>query len=326
MCPPPEGPLPTVLVVEDEPTLRASVVRGLSRAVRATVVGAGTVAEARRALDATPPALMISDIDLPDGTALELFGDLDARGLRIPIVFVSSYVRHYEGRLPTRPGIETHDKPLPLERLKRIVEQALSKIGEPDRSPFMAADYLQLAGIGRKSVLIEVRTPAGEGSIFVCAGSVIAAMDTKGHGMAAFRRIVFAEGDVTCRSLRTGETPAPNLEGSCEELLMEAARQNDEAPSCAEDDVSSGWTVPPPRFASSPPPAAAPSIPPEKPVSASLHSFENAYESGVEALLDRRYEEALRLFTRARELRPDDSRVNANLARLPALLYREKEG
>lgn len=337
VSPPTEGPVPTVLVVEDEPTLRASVVRGLARAMRANVLGVGSVSEARRALETTPPDVMVSDIDLPDGTGLELFAELDARGLRIPVIFVSSYVRHYEDRLPRRQGIETYEKPLPLERLKRIVEDALALARTPplDSSPFVAGDYLQLAGMGRKSVRIDVGSANNEGTIFVSAGHVVAAVDSHGQGMAAFRRMAFAEGRVSCRGLRQGEDPVPNLDGSCEELLMEAARQNDEA--LLDDDISHGWSVPPPRFSSKAPGAA--SFRPSDfatdmnvaaptnlgdPSRSGSESFDALYDAGVEALLLRRYDEAFSVLTRAKALQPDDSRVNANLARLGTLLERQE--
>ncbi|MBK6697570.1 MAG: response regulator [Myxococcales bacterium] len=331
MCPQPEEPsLPVVLVVEDEPTLRASIVRGLSRAVRASIVGAGSVAEARQIIEERAPSMMISDIDLPDGTGLELVAHLDARERHVPIVFVSSYVRHYEGRVPTRAGIETYEKPLPLERLRHIVESALARGSTPDPSPFCAADYLQLAGIGRKSVLVHVKTSQLTGRIFVRGGAVLAAEDSLGVGMAAFRRIVFAEGEVSCRALRAGDEPAPNLEGNCEELLMEAARLNDEASITTSGEYSAtGRTsrfpsLPPSRF-SLPAPPIRPSSPPAS-VRANGDPFEEAYGSGVDALLERRYEDAFALFTKANGMRPGDSRVSANLARLATLLESKNTG
>lgn len=335
MCPP-DGSRPTVLIVEDEPNLRNSVVRGLSRALDARVLGAGTIAEARSALDATPPSVLVSDIDLPDGTGLELFKDLDDRGLKTPIIVVSAYVRHYQGRIPTRPGVEAYEKPLPLEQLKRVVERALTQVIPQDTSPFIAADYLQLAGIGRKSVLIEVRTPRLSGTIQVHAGSVVSANDSRGDGMPAFRRLVFANGDVRCRSLRPAEIKGINLEGSCEELLMEAARQDDEAEMAGDTDA--GWSTPPPRFASYMPGARSSSVPPSRgprtrgsapPSSRTPASqrapkvFDDLYALGVEALISRRYAEAFDLLRQAQLLRPDDSRVNANLARLSTLLAQD---
>ena len=53
------------------------------------------------------------------------------------------------------------------------------------------------------------------------------------------------------------------------------------------------------------------------------HSFSRVYNEGVEALLDRRYQEAYDLFMEARMLRPGDRSVDANLARLHTLGYGE---
>lgn len=302
-----------VLVVEDEPTLRASVVRGLSRAVSADVYGVGTVREARAAIRDRAPKIVVSDIDLPDGTGLEVVADLEARGIHVPVIFVSSYVRHYADRIPRRPGVEMYEKPISLERLRRIVEQALAR-AEPG-SPFGAADYIQLAGMGRKSVVVEVRTSDGAvGVIEVRNGEVWRAVDSRGEGMAAFKRLAFVEGRVTCRALAPGEASAQNLEGACEELLMEAARQADEAsasgPPSADGDALFDLAPPSSRGA---PSRSAPDV------SARHLDFAEFYDQGVEALLDRRYAEAFTAFTRATELKDDDPRVVANLKRLTAM-------
>ncbi|MFO0669925.1 MAG: response regulator [Polyangiaceae bacterium] len=299
-----------VLVVEDEPTLRASVVRGLSRAVSADVYGVGTVREARAAIRDRAPSILVSDIDLPDGTGLEVVADLESRGIHVPVIFVSSYVRHYADQIPRRPGVEMYEKPISLERLRRIVEQALSR-AEPG-SPFGAADYIQLAGMGRKSVLIQVRCPDGTtGEIQIRGGEVWSAEDSRGVGMSAFKRLAFLDGHVTCRALAPGEESLRNLEGACEELLMEAARQADEARSGSSAPiVDDGWgDVAPSSVRTAARPVSMPPGP------ARHLDFDDLYKAGVESLLDRRYPEAFAAFSRAAELK-EDPRVVANLKRL----------
>ncbi len=54
-------------------------------------------------------------------------------------------------------------------------------------------------------------------------------------------------------------------------------------------------------------------------------TFEHAFEDGIAALLDKNYPEALQAFTAAHQLRPDDGRVIANLARLRELGYADNE-
>ena len=164
-----------VLVVEDEPVLRTSMVRGLSKLPGVEARGAGSVREARTALGEAAPDVVISDLDLPDGSGLEVAAELDRLGLRVPLVFASAYILQYRGLLPQRPGIDILEKPVSLDQLRRLVAERLeaSEAGATAPSPFGVADYVQLAGMGRRSVVIEVRGPgAVRGSIAIRSGEL----------------------------------------------------------------------------------------------------------------------------------------------------------
>ena len=64
-----------VLIVEDEAVLRSAMARGIAKLPGIAVVEAGTVQAAVEYLDTQPPQMIISDIDLPDRSGLELLGD-----------------------------------------------------------------------------------------------------------------------------------------------------------------------------------------------------------------------------------------------------------
>ena len=383
-----EAPRRTVLVVEDEPMLRASMVKGLTKLASVTLIDAGSLREARRLAEQHRPVLVVSDLDLPDGSGIEMASTLDAIGLRVPILFVSAYVREYQGRLPKRPGIEVYEKPLPLERLRSAVEAHLGI--EAEASPFGVIDFVQLAGMGRRSVVVEVRGRiAGSGRIVIRAGEVWSARDERGEGMEAFKRLAFLrDAVVTCRSFDRRDSSPRIIQGGCESVLLEAARQYDEAggpPADADDldDLDDGWEsrdvhrgsaertephatrssapdgVHPVRAPSSAPPArprsdvrpalldvgaatrraaisdvhqavAFDAPPPTQPstrprdvdprelltVARLSAGFSDVYERGVDALLARDYRRAFAAFSEARELSPDDRRVEANLVRL----------
>jgi DNA-binding NarL/FixJ family response regulator len=65
-----------VLIIEDEAMLRSSMARSLSRVTNVEVLTASTLGEGLAVIDMTPPALILSDIDLPDRSGLELIGEL----------------------------------------------------------------------------------------------------------------------------------------------------------------------------------------------------------------------------------------------------------
>lgn len=315
--------LPRILIVEDEAMLRASMVRGLSR-LPADVEDAMTVGEAVAALDRAPPDLVISDIDLPDRSGVELIGELGKRALRVPVIFVSAYLRAYRAQIPPHANIDVLEKPVALDELRALIQSRLGQslaTADDAAAPFAATDYVQLACLGHHSVTIEVAGPAGRGVIVIHAGEVWHAEDRRGVGIEAFRRLAFAtDAEVRCRTLRHAAGPR-SIEARWEALLIDSARVHDEeayhrAPDggpTAEPDA--GELVDLDRVFDAvvgAPLVAAPPPPPPEP-------FALAWDRALAAMLARDYPAAVAAFVEARRLRPDDASVAANLERLAAL-------
>ncbi len=349
---PPERADRPLLIVEDEPVLRASMVKGLSRLPSVTIFDAGTLREAKRLAQLHRPILVISDLDLPDGSGIEMASTLDEAGLRVPILFVSAYVREYRGRLPKRPGIEVYEKPLPLERLRAAVEAHLGVA--PESSPFGVIDYVQLAGMGRRSVVLEVRGRlAGNGRIVIRAGEVWHASDERGEGMEAFKRLAFLkDAVVTCRSFERRDSSPRIIQGGCESVLLEAARLYDESGAVQSEsepdelftDIDDNWEQRPNTDPNRSgviertelrvdegrdlrrEPANDAATGSGEIAQVNLRdlttsrrteaTFSEAYERGVDALLAKDFHKAFAAFREARELDTEDRHVEANLARL----------
>lgn len=295
--------VPRVLVVEDEPMLLKSVVAGLSRLAGVEVVGAASVSAALVEIQARAPAVVISDIDLPDRSGIELLGELGARGLKPHVVFVSAYVKAYRAQIPPHAGVEVMEKPVSLEQLRALVNQ---RVAHPvsGNSPFGVADYLQLASLGHHSVVLDIGG-AVTGRICVVQGEAWSASDEQGEGMPAFRRLALAaDALVQCQALAEGPGPR-SLTGSCESLLLECARLADEEQSSAFTELALEESVVPPR------------IPPV--------SFDELFEQAVELALAKRHADSLELFRRAALLRPEDLKVKVNVARLEKLLQPPEE-
>lgn len=293
-----------VLVVEDEPALRASIVRGLSKLPGVDVAEAGTVHDAKALIRSLEANLLISDLDLPDGSGVEVAAELDRCNKRVPIIFVSAFVRKYQGQLPDRPDIEVHEKPISLGRLRSLVEAHLFADGPATTSPFSVADYIQLAAMGRRSVMLEVRRGGAlRGAIMIRGGEVWAAHDAKGDGIDAFRRLAFAK-DITITCRVPSEIGAPrSIEGSAESVLLEAAQARDEGRGPIDSIV---------------PPSAPRADELDSPATLALEArlFKERYDAGVESLLRKDYRAAYESFQAASQIKPDDRSVIANLQRL----------
>lgn len=128
-------PAADVLVVEEDATLTRTVIRNL--VARGYVVrNAATVAEALIALRERVPALLLLDIDLPDGSGWEVLRGLCAPGHRE----VQAIVLPAKARLVAEPGcVARLENPFLMESLLRLVAQGF---GRPDASlhgPYLAA-------------------------------------------------------------------------------------------------------------------------------------------------------------------------------------------
>lgn len=309
--------MPTVLVVEDEPMLRASMVRGLSKLSGVSVLAAGSVDEARAIVSATVPQLVITDLNLPDRSGLEVIAELDRLGARVPIIVASAYLRRFN--VPQRPGIVLLEKPVALSKLREVVIEHLGLKGAS--APFTLVDYVQLAGMGRRSVRLELsRDGRVLGEVFIHLGEAWHARDERGAGTAALSRLLDAQG-ASVSALPITDEPARNLEGSCESLLLEHFRRKDEGRPAEEveelvlDELPR--TVPPPPR----PPPVRPRIPPPPPPRPQpALSFDALYDRGVEALLDHRYQDAFDAFDAASEVGSSPS-LTANLGRLRTMGY-----
>jgi len=130
-------------------------------------------------------------------------------------------------------------------------------------------DVLQMECLARNSSVLEVAGGAVQGEIFVEDGQIIHAQVDALQGEAAFNRLLaIAGGRFNLRPFV--EPPARTIAGQWEFLLMEAARQRDEAKQTAPEEAAAPapelpsappLTAPPPDFAPTPAPAAPP-VPP----------------------------------------------------------------
>lgn len=288
-----------VLIIEDEPVLRSSMAKGIARMPGVSVSEAGTLNDAVAILDANPPRLILSDIDLPDRSGLEILGEVGKRGHRIPVVFISAYLKAYNAQIPRHADVDVREKPVSLEELRAIVSQKLGTQGaSTDVEPFSIADFVQLACLGQRSVVVQAADGrAATGAIVVHRGEAWSARDEQGSGAEAFYRLAMdPKLSATCRTLK--EAPGDrNLFDPWEMLLLDSARRADEA-------------------------AAGPQATPE-PEAPQEDPFDLVWEKAVDALLAKDYSGALAGFLEARDLRPTDGRVIANLDRLAKMGYSE---
>jgi DNA-binding NtrC family response regulator len=116
----------TLLLIEDEPLLSAELVRHFRRA-GFEVMTATTLAEAKRLLlhDEVQPLVVISDMSLPDGNALDLLEATRSEAMRGEWLFLTGYGGVADSVRALRLGaFDFLEKPCELERLDLVVAGA----------------------------------------------------------------------------------------------------------------------------------------------------------------------------------------------------------
>jgi two-component system response regulator AtoC len=116
----------TLLLIEDEPLLSAELVRHFRRA-GFEVMTATTLAEAKRLLlhDEVQPLVVISDMSLPDGNALDLLEATRSQAMRGEWLFLTGYGGIADSVRALRLGaFDFLEKPCELERLDLVVAGA----------------------------------------------------------------------------------------------------------------------------------------------------------------------------------------------------------
>jgi two-component system response regulator PilR (NtrC family) len=115
-----------VLVVDDEPDIRELLEFTLAK-MGLGVDAAGTIAEAKRLLEATRYQLCLTDMRLPDGEGLELVRHIAGLAGDLPVAVITAYGSAENAVAALKAGAFDYvSKPVGLEQLRTLVKSALS--------------------------------------------------------------------------------------------------------------------------------------------------------------------------------------------------------
>lgn len=122
---------PLIAIVDDDESVRASL-EGL---LRATGYQARTYGGGGEFLDSEDPAkarCLISDLQMPDMCGVDLHKALCARGLHLPVIFITAYPGARPRVTADLPGVVAClPKPFEAERLLACIEDALQHRHSP---------------------------------------------------------------------------------------------------------------------------------------------------------------------------------------------------
>lgn len=118
-------PVGTLLIVEDTASLAETLRQALAPRAHQVRV-ANTLRAAREAIAASPPDAVLLDVNLPDGSALELMEDLRALTPWPHVIAMSGSASPEEAFRLAQAGVRAFvPKPVQLDRLEEVWNQTL---------------------------------------------------------------------------------------------------------------------------------------------------------------------------------------------------------
>ncbi len=116
-----------ILVVDDEETIRAGVARIVQRMGHEVETAADATEGLQRALS-SPPDLIITDLQLPDRSGLELIAELRDRGIESTMIVLTAHGTIDSAVEATRMGVYDYlTKPPEADRIRTVVNKGLER-------------------------------------------------------------------------------------------------------------------------------------------------------------------------------------------------------
>ncbi|MGB1221949.1 MAG: sigma-54-dependent transcriptional regulator, partial [Alcanivoracaceae bacterium] len=166
-----------VLIIDDEADLRELLVITLGR-MNLDAKAVGTVAEARDALAAGGYDLCLTDMNLPDGSGLDLVKHVNTNFNDMPVAVITAYGSMETATEAMKEGaFDFIAKPVSLERLKVLIDDGLGiRQTAPEKryqdilvgqSPAMDTLREQVGKLARSQAPIYIRGESGSGKELV---------------------------------------------------------------------------------------------------------------------------------------------------------------
>ncbi len=135
-----------ILIVDDEEAARYGMARALKNY---TVTEVGSVAEARKAIAASKPDLMLLDINLPGVSGLDYLRELNAGEDAPPVVMITAHGNERTAVEAIKSGAYDYlAKPFEVDELRLVVKNALEAVGLRQENRRLKAELKAARGVG----------------------------------------------------------------------------------------------------------------------------------------------------------------------------------
>lgn len=229
-----------VLIVDDEEDMLWMLQRNLSKGLKnVEILAAKSGEEALAILSDKSANLVISDINMPGMSGLDLLVEVNNRYPETSVIIMTAYPSNaYENEAMMSGCLRFIEKPFDIKDMRQIVEKVLKQDdrfqGTIDGIDLL--DIVQFNGLSGASAALKVTTIEQDGMIFFKNGQVVHAMCGKQVGEDAFFTILSFQGG-TLQNIRGVEPPVVSITKDLQTLLFEAAVLSDEEESRFDTDT-----------------------------------------------------------------------------------------
>ncbi|MBC7794137.1 MAG: DUF4388 domain-containing protein [Clostridia bacterium] len=231
-------PKPRVIVVDDEAELLWTTVRRLSRErAHFDVRGFSDPLEARAAIMAQPPDVLVTDVRMPGLTGLELVVAAREVHSRLPVIIVTAFGDEEVQKFASNSALVRFlEKPCTAVEIATTIDALLAPPGG-----FMGSiaipqlpDLIQIQHLSKTSCLLEITNGKRQGTLWFEKGEIIhATCDRFQAREAVLKMIAWPSGTFKVRPFAA--PPKRSIKVSTMELLMDALRVFDEGARFNED-------------------------------------------------------------------------------------------
>ncbi|WP_240194432.1 response regulator [Desulfopila inferna] len=222
-----------VLIVDDEEDMLWMLQRNLDNGIpNIETFTAQSGNEALNILNETAVSLVITDINMPGMSGLELLTEVSTKWKDTKVIIMTAYPSNAFANKAKKDGaVQFVEKPFDINEMREIVENVLEEGGSGQTNGGIALlDIIQFNGLAKSTSALKITAGGKEGMIFFKEGKVIHAMFGNDTGETAFFNIIETEG-AELQSVNGVDPPLVSMGKSVESLMLEAAVMKDEAKS-----------------------------------------------------------------------------------------------
>jgi len=220
-----------VLIVDDEEDMLWMLQRNLDNGIpNIETFTAQSGHEALDILGETEISLVITDINMPGMSGLELLTEINNNWKETKVIIMTAYPSNaFENKARKEGAVRFVEKPFDINDMRKIVEDVLETSHAPSKPSRGIAllDIIQFNGLAKATSALKISTGDLEGTIFFRDGKVVHASFGDLTGEDAFFRIIELQ-KAELHNLNHVEPPLVSMDKTVESLLLEAAVKKDE--------------------------------------------------------------------------------------------------